>query len=180
MTTQRPIFDPDHDHVSAAAEPPTLMVRERSRHYRPAAPDEIFSAARHAAHSVLADRPCVAATQRARAWCAAMLCARDVEVFAVLALDNQHCVVAYDELFRGTVAECAVYPREVLQLLLRRGATAAIITHNHPSGNPQFSEADKRLTHTLRQALELVDIRLLDHILVAGGETVSFAEAGLL
>lgn len=180
MTTQLPSPDSHHDDAPAAAAPPTLMVCDSSRRYRPAMPEEIYRAARQAAQSALDERPGMHSIARTRAWCAAMLCARDIEVFAVLALDVQCRLIAYDELCRGTVAQCAVYPREVVQLLLRRGASAAIVTHNHPSGNAQFSEADKQLTRTLRDVLGLVDIRLADHILVAGNKTVSFAEAGLL
>ncbi|EOA5673152.1 DNA repair protein RadC, partial [Pseudomonas aeruginosa] len=102
------------------------------------------------------------------------------EVFAVLFLDTQHRLIEYSELFRGTIDSASVYPRELVKEALRLNAAAVIVSHNHPSGNPEPSGADKVLTQRLREALALVDVRTLDHIIVAGGSTISFAERGLI
>jgi DNA repair protein RadC len=102
------------------------------------------------------------------------------EVFACLLLDNRHRVIAFEELFRGTIDAASVYPREVVKLALDRNAAAIILAHNHPSGIAEPSRADELLTRRLRDALGLVDIRLLDHFVIGDGETVSFAERGLL
>jgi len=102
------------------------------------------------------------------------------EVFAVIFLDTRHKVIAFDRLFYGTIDGASVYPREVAKAALQHNAAAMILAHNHPSGNPQPSEADKRLTKRLVAAMELLDIRVLDHFIVGEGRPVSFAEHGLL
>ena len=102
------------------------------------------------------------------------------EVFAVLLLDNQHQLLAYKELFYGTVNAASVYPREVVKLGLEYNATAMILAHNHPSGIADPSHADRRITQQLISALSLVDIRVLDHLIVGDGEIFSFAEKGLI
>ena len=102
------------------------------------------------------------------------------EAFMALFLDSQHRLVAADELFRGTLAQTSVYPREVVKAALARNAAAVIFAHNHPSGVAEPSRADELLTAALKQALALVDIRTLDHFIVAGTRVVSFAERGLL
>ena len=105
---------------------------------------------------------------------------RDHEVFVVLLLDNQNRVVHYHELFRGTIDAASVYPREVVKLALNKGAAEVILAHNHPSGVAEPSSADRLITEKLVQALGLVDIRVLDHLIVGDGVTVSFAERGLI
>lgn len=102
------------------------------------------------------------------------------EVFAAIFLDAQNRIIEYTELFRGTLTQTSVYPREVVKVALRLNAAAAIFSHNHPSGVPEPSRADENLTKVLKDALALVDVRVLDHIVVAGGATVSFAQRGLL
>ncbi len=102
------------------------------------------------------------------------------EVFAALFLDNQHRIIVYEELFHGTIDCAAVYPREVLRRVLHHHAAAVIFAHNHPSGAVQPSPADVQLTERLRQALHLIDVRLLDHCIVGDTAVFSFAEAGLL
>ncbi|HEY1077481.1 MAG TPA: DNA repair protein RadC [Fontimonas sp.] len=102
------------------------------------------------------------------------------EVFALLFLDSQHRVLAYDELSRGTLDGATVYPREVVKAALRRNAAAVILAHNHPSGVAEPSAADRQLTDRLRQALAMVDIRVLDHLVIGDGAPVSFAERGWL
>ena len=108
------------------------------------------------------------------------LAARPYEVFLGLFLDSQNRVLAAEELFRGTLAQTSVYPREVVKAALARNAAAMIFAHNHPSGVAEPSRADELLTQALKQALALVDIRTLDHFVVAGGQLTSFAERGLL
>ncbi|WP_275288980.1 RadC family protein [Halomonas elongata] len=102
------------------------------------------------------------------------------EEFAALFLDSQHRVIRYESLFRGTLDSASVYPREVARRALELGAGALIFAHNHPSGVAEPSDADRRITERLRQALELFEIRVLDHFVVGDGEVVSFAERGLL
>ena len=102
------------------------------------------------------------------------------EAFMVLFLDSQHRLLAAHELFRGTLAQTSVYPREVVKAALARNAAAVIFAHNHPSGVAEPSRADELLTAALKQALALVDIRTLDHFIVAGHRVVSFAERGIL
>lgn len=101
------------------------------------------------------------------------------EVFGVLFLDTRHGVIKYEELFRGTVDSASVYPREVVKAALAVNASALIIAHNHPSGVSEPSLADQAITRRLKEAMALVDIRLLDH-LVVGNDITSFAERGLL
>jgi len=102
------------------------------------------------------------------------------EVFAVLFLDNQNRLIAYDELFYGTIDGAAVYPREVVKKALSRNANSVILAHNHPSGIAEPSQADQRITQRLQDALSLVDIRVIDHMIVGNSEVISFAERGLL
>jgi len=102
------------------------------------------------------------------------------EVFVCLWLDAQHRVISFDELFRGTLTQTSVYPREIVKAGLKANAAAVIFAHNHPSGAAQPSQADELLTRNLREALSLVDIKVLDHFVVAGHHALSFAERGLL
>lgn len=102
------------------------------------------------------------------------------EVFACLFLDNQHRVIQWEELFRGTIDSASVYPREVVKRALHHNAAAVIFAHNHPSGVREPSRSDRLITDKLQQALALIDIRVLDHFIVGDGEPYSFAEHGLL
>jgi DNA repair protein RadC len=104
----------------------------------------------------------------------------DHEVFVVLLLDAQHRIIRYNELFRGTLAQTSVYPREVVKIALLNNAAAIIFAHNHPSGVPEPSRADELLTQSLKQSLALIDVRVLDHFVIAGDQITSFAERGLL
>ncbi len=118
--------------------------------------------------------------QAVRDYLQLLLAARQQEVFVVIFLDTQHRVVATEELFLGTLSQTSVYPREVVKRALAHNAAAVIFAHNHPSGIAEPSHADEVITSILKQALALVEVRVLDHILVAGGKTLSFAERGLL
>ncbi|MDD2544961.1 MAG: DNA repair protein RadC [Burkholderiaceae bacterium] len=102
------------------------------------------------------------------------------EVFAVLFLDSQHRLLALEEMFRGTLTQTSVYPREVLLRALHHQASAVVLAHNHPSGSVQPSRADEALTHTLKTTLALIDVRVLDHVIVAPGAALSMAEQGLV
>ncbi|MFI4869359.1 MAG: DNA repair protein RadC [Steroidobacterales bacterium] len=102
------------------------------------------------------------------------------ELFCCLHLDNRHRLIAFDELFRGTIDGASVHPREVVKQALARNAAAVILAHNHPSGVAEPSQADELVTRRLREALQLVDIRVLDHLIVADNGCLSFAEHGLM
>ncbi|WP_299770295.1 DNA repair protein RadC [uncultured Pseudoteredinibacter sp.] len=105
---------------------------------------------------------------------------RDREVFVALLMDSQHRLIHYDELFLGTVDSASVFPRELVKLVLQHNAAAIIVAHNHPSGINEPSQADCLITERIQQALALVGVRLLDHLIVGSGEEVSLAERGLL
>jgi DNA repair protein RadC len=109
-----------------------------------------------------------------------LLSGREHEVFVAVLLDAQNRVLSCQELFRGTLTQTSVYPREVVKVALAANAGAVIFAHNHPSGVSEPSRADELLTQQLKSALALVDIKVLDHFVVAGGESLSFAERGLL
>lgn len=114
-----------------------------------------------------------------RQYLAAQLAAYPHEVFACLFLDNRNRVISFEKMFYGTIDGASVYPREVVRMALKRNAAAVIFAHNHPSGVAEPSQADEQITQRLKDALALVDIRVLDHFVV-GDEVVSFAERGLL
>lgn len=109
-----------------------------------------------------------------------MMARLEHEVFVALYMDSQNKLITTEELFRGTLTQTSVYPREVVKRALKHNAAAVIFAHNHPSGIAEPSRADELLTSNLKQALSLVDVRVLDHLIVAGSATVSFAERGLL
>ena len=112
--------------------------------------------------------------------CVMKLSAEEREHFMVLFLDTRHRLIADEILFSGTIDGASVYPREVAKRALELNAAAVIFSHNHPSGDPEPSNADKMITQRLKSALDTLDIRSLDHIIVAGINTVSFAERGLM
>lgn len=116
--------------------------------------------------------------QAVRKYLQLLLARRPYESFAVLFLDVKNRLIAAEELFRGTLTHASVYPREVVKTALAHNAAAVILAHNHPSGTPEPSTADRTLTQALKQALALVDVRLLDHFVVAGSSIYSFAEHG--
>lgn len=109
-----------------------------------------------------------------------LLGGRHQEIFLVLFLDTQHRVIAAEELFQGTLNQTSVYPREVVKRALAHNAAAVILAHNHPSGVAEPSQSDQLLTNALKQALSLVDVRVLDHFVVGSGQTLSFAQKGLI
>jgi DNA repair protein RadC len=124
--------------------------------------------------------PALEAPQDTRNFLVAQLRDRPYEVFCCLHLDNRHRLIAFEELFRGTIDGASVHPREVVKAALARNAAAVILAHNHPSGVAEPSQADELITSRLRDALALVDIRVLDHLVIGDGRCMSFAERGLL
>lgn len=128
----------------------------------------------------LQNKPLFDSSEATRRYLNLTLSRRPRECFACLFLDSQHRLLACEILFEGTIDAAAVYPREVVRRALELGAQALILAHNHPSGVAEPSQSDRRLTEKLITALALVDIRVLDHIIVAGPECLSFAERGLL
>ncbi|NIE50698.1 DNA repair protein RadC [Pantoea sp. Ap-870] len=115
-----------------------------------------------------------------RDWLRLQLATLEREEFTALFLDNQHRLIAHDTLFTGTINHTQVHPREVVKAALKHNAAAILVAHCHPSGLAEPSDADRRVTERLKQALNLVDIRLLDHLVVGGMDIVSFAERGWL
>jgi len=115
-----------------------------------------------------------------RDWLRLQLATLEREEFTALFLDNQHRLIAHDTLFTGTINHTQVHPREVVKTALKHNAAAILVAHCHPSGLAEPSDADRRITERLKQALDLVDIRLLDHLVVGGMDIVSFAERGWL
>lgn len=124
--------------------------------------------------------PAFESPARVKEFVALHLAGKPREVFAVLFLDAQHRLIELRELFHGTLTQTSVYPREVLRQAMELNAAAVILAHNHPSGVAEPSRADEFLTQQLKAALQLVDVRVLDHLVVGTGEVVSFAERGLL
>ena len=136
--------------------------------------------ARRSLAEELAERPALGNPRESGDYLSARLRHLPYEVFACLYLDNRHRVLAFEELFRGTLDGASVHPREVVKAALARNAAAIILVHNHPSGVAEPSQADELITQRLRDALGLVDVRVLDHVIVGDGRCMSFAERGLL
>ncbi len=140
----------------------------------------VLELARRSLVRELAQRPVFDAPAKVKDYLRLQLGARDHEVFAVLFLDAQSRLIKLEEMFRGSLTQTSVYPREVLKRALDLQAASVILAHNHPSGLAEPSRADEFLTQTLKSALALVDVRVLDHMVVGQGQVVSFAERGLL
>jgi DNA repair protein RadC len=140
----------------------------------------VIEMARRSLSEQMGERDAMTSPRAVREYLTLSLGGRDHEVFVAMFLDAQNRLLGSEELFRGTLTQTSVYPREVVKTALRYNAAAVILAHNHPSGLAEPSRADELLTQTLKQALALVDIKTLDHFIVAGSRTVSFAERGLL
>ena len=140
----------------------------------------VLELARRALAQQLREREVFDSPQAVKHYLQLHLAAKGHEVFAVLFLDSQHRLLAMEELFRGTLTQTSVYPREVVLRALHHQAAAVVLAHNHPSGSVQPSRADEALTQTLKAALALVDVRVLDHVIVAPGQALSMAEKGLV
>ena len=140
----------------------------------------VLELARRAVEEDLQRRDALSHPDRVKQYCRTALSHRTVEHCIALYLDNRLNLIATGELARGTLAQASVYPREVVREALRHHAAAIILAHNHPSGLAQPSQADLDLTHQLRRALALVEVRLVDHLIVAAGEVVSMAQLGMI
>ena len=140
----------------------------------------VFELARRALSQRLKEREAFHTPDAVKQYLQLQLAHKNHEVFAVLFLDSQNRMLALEELFRGTLSQTSVYPREVVLRALHHQAAAVVLSHNHPSGSVQPSRADEHLTQTLKASLALVDVRVLDHIIVGQGQALSMAEQGLL
>jgi len=140
----------------------------------------VIELARRALSQELAHRPVFDMPAKVKNYLQLQLGSRDFEAFAVMFLDAQNRLLKFEEMFRGTLTQTSVYPREIVKRAIELGASAVILAHNHPSGMADPSRADEHLTQTLKSALLLVDVRVLDHFVVGASEVVSFAERGLL
>ena len=158
----------------------SLLVRDVAGDYRPANADEVLQAAQRVLAGQMRGCEALTSPQVVRDFLRVKLGALEHEVFAVIHLDAQNRVIEYVEMFRGTVSQTSVYPREVVKEALVRNSAALLLVHNHPSGVAEPSRADETLTQTLKSVLALVDVRVLDHLIVAGSAILSFAERGLL
>lgn len=156
-----------------------LEIREPSGRYRKASDHEIIETAKQLINARYAQGTEISAPKDTHDFLKLELGAVEHELFAVMWLDNRHRVIAFETLFRGTIDGASVYPREVVKSALAHNAAACILCHNHPSGQAEPSEADKNITEKVRSALALVDVRTLDHVVVAE-TTYSFAEHGLI
>ena len=140
----------------------------------------VFEMARRALSQRLKEREAFHTPGAVKQYLQLQLAHKNHEVFAVLFLDHQNRMLAMEELFRGTLSQTSVYPREVVLRALHHQAAAVVLSHNHPSGSVQPSRADEHLTQTLKASLALVDVRVLDHIIVGQGQALSMAEQGLM
>ena len=166
--------------TSSAVAVDALLVRDVDGQYRPARADEVLSQARRVLSHRVRRGATMSSPQAVKDYLQLEIGALEHEVFCVLFLDAQHRIIELKQMFRGTVTQTSVYPREVVKEALAVNAAAVVLAHNHPSGSVEPSRADEFLTQTLKSALALVDIRLIDHFVVAGDQCVSFAECGRL
>ena len=157
-----------------------LLVRDGFGDYRPASPQEVLRAARGVMRNRVRRGSAMTSPEVVKDHLKLHLGLLEHEVFALLVLDAQHRLIAYREMFRGTLTQTSVYPREVVKEVLTLNAAAVILAHNHPSGSAEPSRADEFLTQTLKSALALIDVRVIDHMVVTGDAVTSFAERGLL
>lgn len=169
MTTRRPSRIVDN----------TLFVRDAAGEYRIAPLDVVIKRARCLLDEQMKSEA-ITSSGMALHWFMATLAPLEHEVFGCLFLDHHHRVIAFEEMFRGSISSASVHPREVVKASLAHNAAAVMFAHNHPSGMAEPSEADKHITARLKQALSLIEVRVLDHLIVAGGQSYSFAEHGLI
>jgi DNA repair protein RadC len=158
----------------------SLLVQDDQGHYLPATAEQILEEARRVIDLKTQRGEAFTSPELVKEYLITKLAGFEHEVFAALFLDAKHQLIQYVEMFRGSIDSASVYPREVVKEALHHNAAAVIFAHNHPSGNPEPSQADKTLTQRLKEALMLIEVRSLDHIVVGGRQTVSFAERGLI
>ncbi|WP_273149952.1 RadC family protein [Methylophaga thiooxydans] len=147
---------------------------------RPVTVDELIEAARRLIKERFENKTELTTVEQVRAYLSAKLEPLEHEVFCCIFLDNKNRVIQLEELFRGTLDGASVYPREVVKRVLHFNAAAIIVAHNHPSGVSEPSASDVSITSRLKQSLELVGVRLLDHFVIGAGEITSFAQMGKL
>jgi DNA repair protein RadC len=157
-----------------------LWVRDERGETRHATGEEIVRAARSVMNRKVRSRTPMTSPRLVKDFLTIRLGTLEHEVFCVLLLDKRHRLIEYVELFRGTIDGASVHPREIVKLALAKNAAALVLAHPHPSGIAEPSQADELITQRIKDALALVDIRVLDHIIIAAGEALSMAERGLL
>jgi DNA repair protein RadC len=157
-----------------------LLVQRADGAIEPATSDEILAAARQMLAHRVRRGTSLSSPRLVKDFLCIKLGALEHEMFCVLLLDKRHRLIEYVELFRGTIDGASVHPREVVKLALAKNAAALVLAHPHPSGVAEPSQADELITQRLKDALSLVDIRVLDHIIIAGGVATSLAERGVI
>jgi DNA repair protein RadC len=158
----------------------SLLVQMDDGSSRPATAEEIIAAAREHMSRRVRRGTQLTSPKATRDYLSLKLGTLEREVFAVIFLDKRHRLISYQEMFQGTIDGASVHPREVVKEALKQNAAAVILAHPHPSGIAEPSQADELITNRLKEALSLIDVSILDHIIVAGGDTTSFAERSML
>ena len=156
----------------------TLYIRDDVGQYQVATTEDILATARYVADEILADRVVCDHPLKNKEFLISKLGGMGHEIAAFLFLDTRYQLIEYREMFNGTLSQASVYPREIAKLALDLQAAAVVMAHNHPSGIPEPSMADIALTKHVKKSLELLDIKVLDHVIVAGSKAVSLAERG--
>jgi len=157
-----------------------LYVRDRSGDFVVAEGETVVAAAKTYLGRRIHRGVKLTSPKLVRDFLAVTLGDRDCEYFCIILLDAHHRFLRFVELFRGTIDGASVHPREIVKLVIESQSAAVVLIHNHPSQNAQFSSADEQITLRLKNVLGLIDVRVVDHLLVAGGDVMSFAESGLL
>ena len=158
----------------------TGLTREVAGSYVPVSDEVVIDTALELLARRIAKGPLLSSPNAVKNYLRLRLADLQHEVFCLLFVDKRHRLIACEEMFRGTIDQASVYPREVVKEALAHNAAALIFSHNHPSGSPTPSGADEAMTRRLREALALVDVRVIDHVIVAGNDTTSMAEQGML
>jgi DNA repair protein RadC len=159
-------------------EPTTLFTKQKNGRYKEADKQTICETAAEYVQPITGEA--IRSPDDTHNFLRAKLAHLDHELFCIIYLDNRHRVIAFEELFRGTIDGTSVYPREVVKQALRNNAAAVILAHNHPSGVAEPSQADERITKRVKAALELIDCRLLDHVIIGNDTSTSLASRGML
>ncbi|WP_081679745.1 DNA repair protein RadC [Acidovorax sp. JHL-9] len=177
---QHDLFSSLDSFLSVPAGSGGLLIRDVAGQYRPAEADEVLLAAQRLLGAQVRGSDVMSSPAVVREFLKLRLGQLPHEVFAVVHLDSQNRVIDYVEMFRGTVSQTSVYPREVVRDALLRNTCALLLVHNHPSGAAEPSRADEALTQTIKAAAALVDVRVLDHFIVTDANVRSMAEMGLI
>jgi DNA repair protein RadC len=157
-----------------------LYIKENDGTYRPASKKELVKAALTKLNAAAKKGKAMNNPDTVKSYLSLHMSELEAEQFAIMYLDNRNRLIRFERLFNGTIDGAAVYPREVVKSVLNNNAAAVILAHNHPSGIAEPSNADQTLTERLKTALNTIDVRVLDHIVVGNPDSVSFAERGLL